>query len=32
MDEKYIKLPIILNEISIETMGASKLFHFPFEV
>ena len=31
MDEKYIKLPIFLNKLTSETLGAHKLFHFPFD-
>jgi len=32
MDEKYIKLPIFLNSLTARTIGAHKLFRYPFDV
>jgi hypothetical protein len=32
MDEKYIKLPQFLNSITLSTIGAHKLFRYPFDV
>jgi len=31
MDEKYIKLPQFLNSITLSTIGAHKLFRYPFD-
>lgn len=32
MDEKYIKMPIFLNALTERTIGAHRLFRFPFEI
>ena len=32
MDEKYIKMPIFLNSLTLRTIGAHKLFRYPFDV
>jgi hypothetical protein len=32
MDEKYIKMPIFLNSLTLNTIGAHKLFRYPFDV
>lgn len=32
MDEKYIKMPIFLNSLTMRTIGAHKLFRYPFDV
>ena len=32
MSEKYIKLPIFLNDLTDQTIGAHKLFKYPFDV
>ena len=32
MDEKYIKLPQFLNSLTVRTIGAHRLFRFPFDV
>lgn len=32
MNEKYIKLPIFLNALTTRTIGAHKLFRYPFDV
>ena len=31
-DEKYIKLPVFLNDLTDRTINAHKLFIFPFDV
>jgi hypothetical protein len=32
MSEKYIKLPQLLNTLTLKTIGAHKLFRFPFDI
>jgi len=32
MDEKYIKLPQFLNSLTLRTIGAQKLFRYPFDI
>ena len=32
MDEKYIKLPQFLNSLTLRTIGAHKLFRYPFDI
>ena len=32
MDEKYIKLPMFLNSLTLRTIGAHKLFKYPFDI
>ena len=32
MNEKYIQLPIFLNNVTNKTIGSHKLFRFPFDI